>query len=390
MLEIDYDAELLKLLRMLEDAKKVLINFKPPEEILSPKKLSDLKLEAVGQKVISLQIKEEEDFDDDVLVPGLELPPSEPMKKQELKIEVTTTIEEKEKPIDMLQSLVGLKNKYQDSRVEECTEEIVDEENIEVLFSQLDEIKEKTSELKAQPALVIKLDGKKETKEVMKDKDIPIALKLQEKITGEKPKIPQKRIIQDLEPKPKPVETIELPPNFTLTPHPTMENTLPEQESIEDYVIISKASQELKQISFDQNKVVDDAKKIVEILQNGPQTLFSISELTDLVEFELYQAIEFLKENDLLNITRSGSEDLFELPSISIDRWKKYMIVEKEEVKSIRHYDDPEAIYTGLQPHCPNCKKIIDLREIKLLFKGYEPECPACGAILSPSDIGLG
>ncbi|MHA1312388.1 MAG: hypothetical protein ACTSRB_00580, partial [Candidatus Helarchaeota archaeon] len=40
-----------------------------------------------------------------------------------------------------------------------------------------------------------------------------------------------------------------------------------------------------------------------------------------------------------------------------------------------------------LQLHCPNCKKIIEERELKLLAKGFSPQCPACGFTLDPSLI---
>ena len=394
-MEIDYDVELLKLLRLLEEAKKILINFKPPEEISGPKKLSDLKLEAVGQKVISMPI-EEDDFDDDVLVPGLKLPEPKIKREKELKIEVTTTIEEKERPIDMLSSLTSLKDQVRDCIIEECEEEVVEEQDIGQLFDKLDDVKEKTSKVKAQPALVIKIDESDKDQGILDAKEVPIALKLQEKLTGEKAEAPQKKIIHEFEPKPKlefepkPVPKPIPEPKLTPPPEPEIQEFPPHPQLEDGLIIIAKATRELKEISFDENMTLDHAKKIVEILMNDPQTLVSISEMTDLVEFELYQAIELLKANDLLDITRRGSEDTFEFPNISTDRWNKYILTKKEEAaKPLITYEDPEAIYTGLKPHCPTCKKIIELREIRLMFKGYEPDCPACGTTLKPSDIGM-
>ena len=389
LLEIDYDVELLKLLRLLEEAKKILINFKPPKEISGPKKLSDLKLEVVGEKIISMPI-EENDFDDDVLVPGLKLPKPKIKREKELKIEVTTSIEEKEKPIDMLSSLTSLKGQFQECKIEECEEEVIEEQNIELLFDQLDDIKEKTSKVKAQPALVMKIDEKEQEKGIMDEKVVPIALKLQEKITGEKAEVPQKKVIHELEPKPKKIPKPKAEPIITPSPKEKIIAFTPEPELEDELIVISKATRKLKEIFFDESITLDHAKKIVEVLINGPQTLISISELTDLVEFELYQAIELLKANDLLDITRMSSEDTFELPKISINRWNKYVMTKKEEIaKPTISYGDPEAIYTGLKPHCPNCKKIIELREIRLMFKGFEPDCPACGITLKPSDIGI-
>ena len=55
-----------------------------------------------------------------------------------------------------------------------------------------------------------------------------------------------------------------------------------------------------------------------------------------------------------------------------------------------QNYGTPEParknIYE-LQKHCPNCKKIIKDRELKLLAKGFSPQCPACGHTLDPSLI---
>ncbi|MHA1786033.1 MAG: hypothetical protein ACTSVY_12805 [Candidatus Helarchaeota archaeon] len=394
MLEIDYDAELQKMLWALEEAKRETLNVVTPKEAKKAKKLSELKLDAVGQKIVTVPI-EEGDFEDDVLVPGLKTPKKEPQKENKLKIEVATTIEEKEKPIDMLHSLNNLKNQFQECEIQECEEEIVKEKSIDALFDQLDQLKDEVSTIAVKPALVIKPDEPiKKTRSV---KDIPIALKLQETITGEKVEPPQREIIHERKAEPKPIEMKIIKPSPPVISSqeqiPEVKLDLPEIEiaPIDEVIFIAKASKELKEIIYDEDLTLENAKKIVEILKNGPQTLYSISEMTDLVEFELYQAIEFLKKNELLDISRSGAEDLLSFPEISEKRWEKYITVKKEvvEVKPKKIYEDPESIYTGLQPHCPNCKKIIEIREIKLLFKGYEPECPACRHILKSTDIGL-
>ncbi len=395
-MEIDYDAEIQKMLRLLEEAKKAALNWVPLEEISRPKKLSELKVEAMSQKVITVPI-EEDDFDDDVLVPEIKLPKPERKREKELKIEVASSIEEKEKPVDMLFLLDDMKSHFQEVEIKQIEEEPVQEESIDVLFSQLDEIKDEVSSIKPKPVFIEKEMPVKKASQPKKPKDIPIALQLQEKVIGEKVEAPSKDFIKEF----NEIEKEKVaPPIAPSSPAPILPKAEPEPilkisseplELINEAVQISIATKELKEIHFDENMILDNAKKIIQILKKAPLTLYAISELTDLIEIELYQAIEFLKDNELLNITRKDAEDLFELPEISIQRWEKFVLEEKKEEASKPKvtYSDPEEIYTGLQPHCPYCNVIIDLREIKLLFKGYEPECPKCRTVLKPSDIGM-
>ena len=54
--------------------------------------------------------------------------------------------------------------------------------------------------------------------------------------------------------------------------------------------------------------------------------------------------------------------------------------------KPLKKKSTPRSAYQT-QLHCPNCKKIVAERELRLLAKGFSPQCPACGVPLDPSLI---
>ncbi|MHA1143768.1 MAG: hypothetical protein ACTSRW_03455 [Candidatus Helarchaeota archaeon] len=324
-----------------------------------------------------------------------------PPRVSRMKIEVAKPIEETHAAINMSSALENIKE-----NVPTGTTGTVQKSDVATLVTELEATKSQLPVAEVKPTFIVKQDMPKKPAKKTEPSGIDLVLKLEKAATGEQSMISSEKreklsvvpsAIQSQEPSPVPVE-----------PHKEMDQPTVEmagdpqrdvdisgsgiQEFFEEEEYLYLPAEYLKEISLPDEITLENARILVEELKKRDLTEEQVIEVTGLSAGAMYQVLEWLKENELLLVTKKNFQIRYVFPEISVERWNTYIIPHKEDlaVETPTYYEeiDEHQIMYDLKPHCPICKKIIEEREIKLLIKGFEPECPACGNILTPKDIG--
>ncbi|MHC1591223.1 MAG: hypothetical protein ACXQS8_03995, partial [Candidatus Helarchaeales archaeon] len=262
---------------------------------------------------------------------GFPKPSSRPHKQ--VRIEVAPTIEEMQAKIDMSSTISKLKEEVQDQPLQQETEKSRD---ISTLVQELEETKSIVPEEEINP-LIIKKEEKKPVKPPQKREDgIDLVLKLEKAATGVQSEIPQdlrpKLSVNSVEattrePEPEPDLGIKVEQAPSVSDKHSVADEIEEEE---EYLYLP--AEYLKEIDIPDEKTLERAKILVEELKKRDLTEEEVIEATGLTAGELYKVIEWLKENELLLVTRKNFQVRYIFPEISVERWNKFILPHRKEL----------------------------------------------------------
>lgn len=309
-------------------------------------------------------------------------------KAKHLKIEIAPTTEEAQKTIDMGATLEKIKSDLP-AEIPSIQDQAAD---VTELVSELEEAKSEVGHVDASQVMFVeKAEAKVEKpgKERKPKSSMELVLELEKATTGEQSEISPEKL--------EALEVVKQPVLVSLDEEPSLEK-IKDMDEIEEWTdeeeeFVHLPAEYHKEIFLPEEKLLENVRKLVDELKKQDLTEEELMETSGLTAMELYNVLEWLKENELLLVTKKNYQIRYIFPETSVERWNEVMLPHGEDFlvdtpEYYQEYDEKEILAEGTS-FCPFCKKIVEEREIKLILKGYNPECPACNHVLGKKDIGL-